>query len=366
MTLSVAVRHRQGDFALEADFESGGRLTALFGPSGSGKTTLVNIIGGLVRPLAGRVEVDGRVLVDTERGLFAPPHRRRIGYVFQDARLFPHFSVRQNLKYGRFFAPRGEGYADFDAVVGLLGIGPLLDRRPASLSGGEKQRVALGRALVASPRLILMDEPLASLDEARKAEIMPYLERLRDELLIPIVYVSHSLAEVSRLATDIVRLSAGRVVARGPAREVLTAIGRSPGDPMGDPDGGPFAIVDLEVVGQESHGIAVLKATASEWRLALEGLGAGSRIRAKIDASDVIVATEAPRGISALNTVPVVIERVLEDRGGRMLAELATGSDRLLASLTRRSVNALGLAPGKAVYAVVKSVAVDSIPMRQP
>ena len=181
MSLDIHIRHRQGAFALDIAFRSEGRLTALFGRSGAGKTSVVNIIGGLVRPQHGRVVVDDRTLVDTERGVFLPKHRRRVGYVFQEGRLFPHLSVRQNLLYGQWFTPKPERYGSLDQVVELLGIGHLLDRRPALLSGGEKQRVAIGRALLASPRLLLMDEPLAALDEARKAEILPYIERLRDE-----------------------------------------------------------------------------------------------------------------------------------------------------------------------------------------
>ena len=189
-----------GDFALDVAFETRARVVALFGPSGSGKTTLLNVIAGLIRPLAGSVRVDGRVLIDTESGAFVPVHRRRIGYVFQDARLFPHLSVRANLAYGRWFAPVPERYADPAEVVALLGLRPLLDRRPATLSGGERQRVAIGRAL------------LASLDAARKAETLPYVERLRDELSIPIVYVSHSRDEVDRIAEEVVGIDDGRVL----------------------------------------------------------------------------------------------------------------------------------------------------------
>ncbi|HRO12272.1 molybdenum ABC transporter ATP-binding protein, partial [Amaricoccus sp.] len=187
MSLAVDVRQRLGAFSLDVAFESAGRLTALFGHSGSGKTTLVNLIAGLSRPGEGRIAIDGHVLVDTATRTFLAPHRRRIGYVFQDARLFPHLTVRQNLAYGRLFSPRRERWADVPRIVEMLGIGELLDRRPARLSGGEKSRVAIGRALAASPRLVLMDEPLASLDEARKAEILPYIERLRDALGIPIL-----------------------------------------------------------------------------------------------------------------------------------------------------------------------------------
>jgi molybdate transport system ATP-binding protein len=212
MTILVEARHRQGSYTLDAAFETNARVIALFGPSGSGKSTLLNIVAGLIRPDTARVEIDGRVLTDTSAGIQVPIHRRRIGYVFQDARLFPHLSVARNLRYGRRLAPRNELYGSFDEVVSLLGIGHLLDRRPNTLSGGEKQRVAIGRAILASPRLLLMDEPLASLDAARRAETLPYIERLRDELRIPIVYVSHSLEEVERLAREIVRLDQGRIV----------------------------------------------------------------------------------------------------------------------------------------------------------
>jgi len=215
MSIAVAAAHRQGDFLLDVAFETDAHVVALFGPSGSGKTTLLNVIAGLVRPREARVAVQGRALTDTGRGVFVPPHQRRIGYVFQDGRLFPHLTVRRNLAYGRWFTPRTEHWAKLDEVVALLGIGHLLDRAPATLSGGEKQRVAIGRALLASPRLLLMDEPLASLDEARRSETLPYIERLRDELAIPIVYVSHSLAEVERLTREIVRLDGGRLVPRG-------------------------------------------------------------------------------------------------------------------------------------------------------
>jgi molybdate transport system ATP-binding protein len=211
VSIAVAVSHRQGEFALDVSFTASEQVVALFGPSGSGKTTVLNVIAGLIRPAAGHVTVDGRLLFDVATRVFVPPHRRRIGYVFQESRLFPHLRVRQNLTYGRWFTPKRERWGGIDEIVGLLGIDHLLDRHPRSLSGGEKQRVAIGRALLASPRLLLMDEPLASLDEARKRETLPYIERLRDQLSIPIVYVSHSLAEVQRLTTHIVRLDSGRM-----------------------------------------------------------------------------------------------------------------------------------------------------------
>jgi molybdate transport system ATP-binding protein len=214
MSIEVTARLRRGEFTLDAAFAAEGRIVALFGPSGSGKSTLLNVIAGLVRPDQARVTVGGRVLADTAAGVRVPVHRRRVGYVFQEARLFPHMSVAQNLSYGHWFAPRAERYGTAEEVVALLGIGHLLGRRPDNLSGGEKQRVAIGRALLASPRLLLMDEPLASLDAARKAETLPYIERLRDELAIPIVYVSHSREEIERLTLEIVHLEDGRVVGR--------------------------------------------------------------------------------------------------------------------------------------------------------
>ncbi len=225
MTVKVAIRHQLGSFTLDAAFESAGKLTALFGPSGCGKTSIINVIAGLIQPQEAHISVNEEMLADTARGSFLPAHRRRIGYVFQDARLLPHLSVAQNLAYGRWFTPKEERYADEKAIIAMLGLGELLARRPRQLSGGEKQRVALGRALLQSPRLLLMDEPLASLDEARKQEVLPYIERLRDEVNIPIIYVSHAPTEVARLASNIVLLKDGRVVKAGSAAEILPSLG---------------------------------------------------------------------------------------------------------------------------------------------
>jgi molybdate transport system ATP-binding protein len=213
MSLEVLARATLGDFELDAKFGSDARVTAIFGPSGAGKTSVLNVIAGLVRPMRGRVVIDGAVLTDTEVGLVLPAHRRRIGYVFQDNRLFPNFSVRNNLLYGRLFASANDRYGSVEEVVDLLDLGALLHRGVQALSGGEKQRVAIGRALLASPRLLLLDEPLASLDEARKQEVMPFLERLRDQARVPIVYVSHVRAEIERLCGTVVSMSNGTVVA---------------------------------------------------------------------------------------------------------------------------------------------------------
>jgi molybdate transport system ATP-binding protein len=356
MTLSVRIHHSQGGFLLDAAFESSGRLTALFGPSGSGKTSLINMIGGLVRPRSGRIEADGRLLVDTDAHFFVPKYRRRIGYVFQDARLFPHLSVGQNLGYGRFFTPATERYADFSGVVDLLGIGHLLPRKPASLSGGEKQRVAIGRALITSPRLILMDEPLASLDDARKAEIMPYIERLRDETKIPIVYVSHSVAEVARLASDVVVLSAGKVTASGPAADILSRFDLLPEEERAEAG----AMIDLTVMGQdEVFGLTVLRSAGGEWRLPRIDAAPGAMVRARVRARDVMLAVERPVGISALNVLPGKIAAMTVGEGPDALVSLDCGGDRLAARVTRRSIDALSLVAGREVFAVVKAVTFD-------
>lgn len=210
--LSVDITRRQGDFTLAVRFSTQRRVVALFGPSGAGKSTVVHAVAGLVRPDAGSIRVGGQVLFDAAAGIDVPPHRRRVGYVFQDARLFPHLSVRSNLFYGYRLTPSAERTADPDAVIAMLGIAGLLARRPDTLSGGERQRVAIGRALLSSPRILLMDEPLASLDAARKAEILPWLERLRDTSDVPILYVSHSREEVARLCEEVVKIEDGRVV----------------------------------------------------------------------------------------------------------------------------------------------------------
>ena len=357
MTLAVAVRRRLGSFTLDVAFESAGRLTALFGPSGSGKTSLVNLIGGLGRPDAGRIAIDGKPLVDTEARVFVPMHRRRVGYVFQDARLFPHLTVRQNLRYGRFFTPAAERYADFDRVVDLLGIGRLLDRRPDRLSGGEKQRVAIGRALIASPRLMLMDEPLASLDEARKAEILPYVERLRDEGGIPIVYVSHAIGEVARLATDIVVLAAGRVAAAGATADVLTRLDLVAAEERDETS----ALLDLVVEAHEDDfGLSRLRSAGGVWRAPRLAVPAGTRVRARVRARDVMLALAPPERISALNVLAGEVREVAAGAGADALVRVDCAGDRLIARVTRRSVATLELAPGRPVWAVIKAVTFDA------
>jgi molybdate transport system ATP-binding protein len=356
--LEVEIEHRLGAFALNVRFASGQGLTALFGRSGAGKTSVVNAIAGLLRPQRGHLAIDGMVLLDTERGVFVPPHRRRVGYVFQEGRLFPHLTVRQNLLFGRWFASRAAAgpAPQFDDVVELLGIGPLLTRRPGRLSGGEKQRVAIGRALLANPRLLLMDEPLASLDVARKDEILPYLERLRDRADIPIVYVSHAAAEVARLATTIVLLADGRVQAVGPVAEVMGRAGQYP--LAGSFEAG--AVLAVTVAAHNSHWeLTELAGGFGRLTVPLLDLPIGTPLRVRIRARDVILATERPSGISALNVLAGTVAALAPTGDEALEVEIRLRSERLLARITRRSGEALSLAVGRPIFALVKSVAID-------
>jgi molybdate transport system ATP-binding protein len=351
MSLDVDVDHRRGAFRLQARFTAAPGLTALFGRSGSGKTSLVDIVGGLIRPDRGRITIDGQTLVDTDRGRFVPAHKRRIGYVFQDSRLFPHLSVRRNLLYGRWFA-RGSGgaTADLGVVIELLGIGHLLERDPDSLSGGEKQRVAIGRALLARPRLLLMDEPLASLDETRRAEILPFIERLRDEAGVPILYVSHSVAEVARLATTVVIMGEGAVMAVGTVQDIL---------PLADAaDGG--AVLEARIVRHdEPFHLSVLESAAGELQVPRLEAPVGAPVRAYVRARDVMLSLRRPEEISALNVLAGRVVSIVPTSNAQADIRLGCNGALLIARLTAKSVERLALAPGRPVYAVVKSVSFE-------
>lgn len=351
--LEVALKHRFAAFTGDLSFTAPPGVTVLFGRSGSGKTTVARAVAGLLRPEAGRIALQGRVLCDTAAGLWQPPHRRRIATIFQESRLFPHLSVHQNLRYGAWFAPRGTPRPEMGAVVEMLGLGALLERRPGALSGGEMQRVAIGRALLSGPRLLIADEPLAALDDPRKAEILPYFERLRDEGAVPILYVSHAVSEVARLATTVIALEAGRIVAQGPAAEVLS-------DPAMLPAGARSAgaVLTLTVVRHHEDGLTELEAGGQA--LFLPRLAAavpGDTVRARIAAHDVILARTAPTGLSALNILPGRVAGLRSGSGPGVLVTLDTPAGRLLARITRRSSEALALSPGTAVHAVLKSVA---------
>lgn len=355
MTLEVDVSCRLGQFTIEAGFESGPGITALFGRSGSGKTSVINMIAGLLRPSRGRIVVDGRVLFDKQAGISLPVHKRGIGFVFQDGRLFPHLTVQQNLAYGRWFTPKSERYAQFQRVLELLDIEPLLQRMPNGLSGGEKQRIAIGRALLASPKLLLMDEPLASLDQHRKQDILPYLERLRDETHIPIVYVSHSLSEVTRLANTIVLISKGQVEAAGPTVEIMARTDLFP--LTGRFEAG--AVIDCTVA-ERDHSSGLLRLTSSMGDLLVPSptIAEGTPLRIRIRARDVMIAMEYPKEISALNVMPAEVVDIQSDPPYANI-RLNAGGAVLLARITDYSVNKLGLKTGRKVFAVIKSTAFD-------
>ena len=357
MSISVHIDHRFGAFALDATFEvEKPGITALFGPSGSGKTSIVNAIAGLLRPQEGRIAIDDDVLFDSAARIFVPPRARRIGYVFQDTRLFPHMSVENNLRFGwRRSAARADE-SEFARIVAMLGLEPFLSRRPLKLSGGEKSRVALGRALLASPRLLLLDEPLSALDGARKAEILPYLERLRDEARLPIIYVSHSLDEVARLADTVIVLRDGKIAAQGPVFDMLADLDIS--ELTGAPSYG--AVIDTKIAAHRvEDGLSVLAFDGGELIVPLIANAAGSRLRVRIRAEDVMLATEEPRTISANNVLLCKVTAVRETGPSHADVQLLCGNARFVARITRASAKRLALKLELPIFAIAKSVIVD-------
>ena len=345
---------RYPGFDLDVDLRlPGGGVSALFGPSGSGKTSCLRCFAGLERTAKGRVAVADEVWQDTASGRFVPPHRRPFGFVFQDARLFPHLTVGGNLRYAVRRAV-GPEPARFDEVVQLLDIGDLLERRTDRLSGGERQRCAIARALLTRPRLLLLDEPLAALDEARKAELLPYLERLRDALSIPMIYVSHSMREVTRLADHLVLLERGRVQASGPVTEI-TARADLPFS-----EGGEAGVVLLARCIEHDAEYALTRVQFDGGTLWLPRVQCevGRSLRVRVAATDVSVVLEPPRATSILNVLPATVLERRDDAQGTSLVQLDLGSARLLARLTRRSATLLQLEPGRPVYAQIKGAAV--------
>jgi molybdate transport system ATP-binding protein len=352
--LKVAVVRKRPEFTLEASFAAPTPgITAVFGRSGSGKTTLVNVISGLLAPDSGEVRLDDEVLTDSRAGIAVPVERRRIGYVFQDARLFPHLTVAGNLRYGEKRARAAPQVIGFDEVVSLLGLAQLLDRRPRQLSGGERQRVSLGRALLSQPRLLLLDEPLASIDAARREEVLPYLEALRDRLAIPMVYVSHQFDEVLRLATHLVLLDRGRVLAEGPVSglslrpELQSIVGP---DLVGAVLEGVVTRVDPE------HGSADLSVGRGTVQVSVQGVPVGSRVRLQILARDVILAAQPVHGLSVRNAIASTVIAISNDDYGQVLVRLDVGGETVLARITHHAQKALNLRPGDAVWTLVKAV----------
>ncbi len=352
MSIEARFRLRRGDFALEinARFPARG-INALCGPSGCGKTTLLRAIAGLERDAHGYCRVGEWLWQD--RRHFLPTHRRALGFVFQEASLFAHLSVRRNLQYGlRRVAPEQRRIA-LPEAADLLGVTHLLERRPQGLSGGERQRVAIARALLASPRLLLMDEPLAALDRASKREILPYLERLRDELSIPMLYVSHAADEISRLADYLVLLDAGRIRAAGPIGEMLTRL-----DLAREQGSEAEALIEAKVAEHDPHyHLSYLDFAGGRFSVAHSGLAIGQRIRLRVLARDVSLTLQAQTGTSILNIFPAVIDEMAEDGPAQLLVRLSIAGLPLLSRITRKSAAKLGLAPGKPVHAQIKAVA---------
>jgi molybdate transport system ATP-binding protein len=342
-----------GTFSLDVDFAAPMRgITALFGPSGCGKTTLLRCVAGLQR-MAGRLSVGDEVWQDDAQGRFLPTHARAIGYVFQEASLFPHLSVRRNLEFGLARTAPPLRRVTFAEVADLLGLAELLDRRPEALSGGQRQRVAMARALLTSPRLLLMDEPLASLDQASKLEILPYLERLHDELAMPVLYVSHGAEEVARLADHLVLLEAGRVRAAGP----LAAL-RSRLDLAADWGSDADAIIEGRVAAHDgAFHLTYLDFAGGRISVPQHQLPIGHPVRLRVLARDVSITLAPQTGTSILNIFPAAIEELAEESAAQLLVRLSVGGTPLLARITRKSASLLSLAPGKPVCVQVKAVA---------
>lgn len=354
--LTVDIERRLGDFHLRTSFEAGAGVTALFGRSGAGKTSVINAIAGILRPDSGRIAIDDSLLFDSARGIDVPTPQRHIGYVFQEGRLFPHLTVHQNLRYAHLVSRLLEPPGQLEHVVDLLGLGRLLERRPGNLSGGERQRVAIGRALLSNPRLLLLDEPLASLDAHRKDEILQYIELMRDEVRIPILYVSHAVEEVIRLAGLVVMMSDGEVVASGAAEDVM-------GRPDLRPTSGLFedgAVVDARVVEQDiQNDLATLQFNGGELTVANVDALIGEPVRVRVRARDVSIALEQPQRISIQNILGGTITGVGEERAGGVDVSIVVGATIFRSRVTRRSVQQLGLAPGLQVYALIKAVSLD-------
>jgi molybdate transport system ATP-binding protein len=353
--LRVSVMKQREAFKLSAHLEAPTPgVVALFGRSGCGKTTLVNIISGLLRPDEGRVELDGQVLTDTRRRVAVPAEHRRIGYVFQDARLFPHLGVLANLRYGERRAPRETHPIGLEEVLALLGLEPLLKRRTHQLSGGERQRVALGRALLSQPRLLLLDEPLAALDAARREEVLPYLEALRDRLSIPMVFVSHQLEEILRLATHVALMEAGEIVASG----TLGAISLRPEFRAIVGAEGVGAVLDGRVTQVDAdRGMADVELGGGTLHVSVIGVRPGAAMRIQLLARDIILATEPPRGLSVRNALQGIITELADDIGQAVLVQVDIGAGAaVLARVTRSARDALGLRIGMPIWVLVKAV----------
>ncbi len=353
--LEIKVRKKLGNFTVDVAFSTGAGVTALFGRSGAGKTSVINMVAGLIRPDEGRVAVKGRKLFDSEQSIDLPPEKRRCGYIFQDGRLFPHLTVKSNLTYGMRLVPRIERYVSYDRVVELLGIGHLLSRRPAKLSGGEKQRVAIGRALLTNPDLLLMDEPLASLDISRKDEVLPFVDQLSRELSVPILYVTHSLDEILNLADTVVLIDSGRATAEGSVEEVMSRSDLQ--HFVGTFDAGVVIGTEVEEH-NEMTGLTTLRFGGGSLKIPLFNVPLGDRVRVRIRSRDVAISLRRPEKISVQNIFPATVEEVVETGNFLFDVRLNIGCN-LFARITPAAKADLNLSSGQQVFALVKSVAIS-------
>ena len=352
--LHIQLHKQLDEFALQIDVQANSGVLALFGHSGCGKSTTVNLLAGLIKPDSGRIQLGDEVLFDSATGIHVPAEQRRIGYVFQDSRLFPHYDVAGNLRYGLQRARQTVTHPiRFDTVVELLGLNTLLNRRPAQLSGGEKQRVALGRALLSQPRLLLMDEPLASLDQARREEVLPYLERVRDELHTPIVYVSHQFEEVLQLANHVVLLERGQVIAQGdlPSLSMRPELRRIIG----------AEAIGAVIEGQVQHinqttGLAQVSVGRGVLSVDSTALQLQQRVRMQLLARDLILAIQPPYGLSVRNVLPGSITHLSDDERHAILAQVDVGGAMLIVRITRAAAQDLQLRVGMSLWVLVKAV----------
>lgn len=354
MSLRVEIHSGLGAFTLDAQMNVGAGTTVLFGRSGSGKTSLINAIAGLITPKRGRISLGDRVLFDAARDINIPTHQRRIGYVFQSARLFPHLNVAQNLDYGSRFSAHAPSKSERDRLIDVLGIEALLQRRPAGLSGGEKQRVGLGRAILSAPELLLLDEPLAALDQERKEEILPYLERLRTQGGPPMIYVTHDMSEIVRLADGLVVMRDGGCVAQGLAEDVLA-------DPanialIGVQDAG--ALLRGVIARHCEDGLSEIRLSAGVLTVPHVDAAIGQTVRMRLRAQDVILSLTPPVGLSSQNAFETQITEIHQGNGPGVAVALRAGSDRIIARITARALRQMQLEQGQKVWAIVKANAV--------
>lgn len=354
--VDVDIEQRRSGFTLAARFVVDAPIVGLFGASGAGKTSVVNAIAGIGRPDRGSISINGAVLFDSARGIDVPPERRRIGYVFQDALLFPHLDVQGNLLYGQRLCPAVDRFIEPARIVALLGLGGLLRRATTTLSGGERQRVAVGRALLAQPRILLMDEPLVALDAARKDEVLEYIERLRDDVRIPIVYVTHSRNEIARLADAVVVLAHGRCTAVGDPESLLNDAAMASATDRYD-DG---ALIEAHVTAHDSSdGLTTLDFDGGQLIVPQLDASPRDRVRVRIRARDVSLAIGRPTGVSTLNVLPGIVTQIDPRVGASVDVHIAVGNATIKARITHRSLRELRIDNGHPVHALVKAVSME-------